>query len=288
MIGGRVVLLKSSMIRRGVGGHPLSMKITSIPQIYRHLTRWREIFAVLSKYGIANWISRLDLEFAKEFFKDPDGGSLARLSPETRIRLALNELGPTFIKLGQILSTRPDLVGVSLASELQRLQDEVRSDPPELVRAAVQTELSHNLDQHFASFDAQPLASASIGQCHAARLHSGEQVVVKVQHPGIQDKVRVDLDILVGMAILAERLPEFENYRPRAMVDEFQRSLLRELDFSREQRNMQQFASDFADDPTIRIPLPYAELSTSRVLTMQRLEGISCRRRKNCEKRATT
>src|SRR5271168_2873582 len=194
------------------------MKITSIPQIYRHIARWREIFSVLSKYGLANWISRLDLEFAKEFFKDQDGESLARLSAETRIRLALSELGPTFIKLGQILSTRPDLVGVPLATELQRLQDEVRSDPPEAVRAAVLAELAHSVDELFASFDDQPLASASIGQCHAARLHAGDRVVVKVQHPGIEDKVRVDLDILTGMAILAERLPEFENYRPRAMV----------------------------------------------------------------------
>ncbi len=250
------------------------MKITSIPQIYRHIARWREIFSVLSKYGLANWISRLDLEFAKEFFKDQDGESLARLSPETRIRLALNELGPTFIKLGQILSTRPDLVGVPLATELQRLQDEVRSDPPEAVRAVIQAELAHGVDELFASFDGQPLASASIGQCHAATLHAGDRVVVKVQHPGIHDKIRVDLDILTGMAILAERLPEFENYRPRSLVDEFQRSLLRELDFSREQRNMQQFASDFADDPTIRVPQPFAELSTARVLTMQHLDGI--------------
>jgi ubiquinone biosynthesis protein len=250
------------------------MKITSIPQIYRHLARWREIFSVLSKYGLANWISRLDLEFAKEFFKDPDGESLARLSRETRVRLALNELGPTFIKLGQILSTRPDLVGIPLATELQHLQDEVRSDPPDIVRAAVQAELGKSVDELFASFEDQPLASASIGQCHAARLQNGDSVVVKVQHPAIHDKVRVDLDILNGMAILAERVPEFENYRPRAMVDEFQRSLMRELDFSREQRHMQQFASDFAADETIRIPSPYPELSTARVLTMQRLEGI--------------
>ncbi|HWA97745.1 MAG TPA: AarF/ABC1/UbiB kinase family protein, partial [Pirellulales bacterium] len=106
------------------------MKITSIPQIYRHIARWREIIAVLSKYGLADWISRFDLEFAKGLFKDPGGELLARQSPETRVRLALNELGPTFIKLGQLLSTRPDLVGIKLATELQHLQDETRADPP--------------------------------------------------------------------------------------------------------------------------------------------------------------
>src|SRR5438132_1223467 len=100
------------------------MRITAIPQVYRHLARWREILAVLSKYGLADWISRWDLEFAKEFLKDRTGDALARHSTEQRIRMALNELGPTFIKLGQVLSTRPDLVGIKLAEELQHLQDE--------------------------------------------------------------------------------------------------------------------------------------------------------------------
>jgi ubiquinone biosynthesis protein len=250
------------------------MKISSIPQIYRHLARWREIFGVLSKYGLANWISHLDLEFAKELFKDPGGESLARLNPETRIRLALAELGPTFIKLGQILSTRPDLVGVELATELQRLQDETPSDSPDKVRAAIEAELRQPLEEAFACFDDRPLASASIGQCHAARLHSGEQVVVKVRHPGIEDKIRVDLDILTGLAMLAQRLPEFENYRPRAIVAEFQRTLRHELDFGREERNMQQVARDFAGDPRVRVPHSFPAFSSSRVLTMQRLDGI--------------
>jgi ubiquinone biosynthesis protein len=250
------------------------MKIASIPQIYRHVTRWREIFAVLSKYGLAGWVSRLDLEFAKEFFKDPDGGALARQTAETRVRLALNELGPTFIKLGQILSTRPDLVGVELAAELQHLQDEARADPPEAVRSLIETELGQGVEELFEFFDDRPLASASIGQVHAARLKTGERVVVKVQHAGIEDKVRVDLDILAGLAILAERLPEFENYRPRATVAEFTRILRRELDFGREERHMQQFATDFRDDPRIHIPRSYPDFCTSRVLTMEHLEGI--------------
>lgn len=250
------------------------MKITSIPQIYRHVSRWREIFAVLSKYGLANWASRLDLEFAKEFFRDPDGGALARHSPETRIRLALNELGPTFIKLGQILSTRPDIVGVELAAELQHLQDEVRADPPNIVRATIEAELGQPIEELFAEFDERPLASASIGQVHAAKLRTGERIVVKVQHAGIEDKVRIDLDILAGMAILAERIPEFVNYRPRATVAEFQRILRRELDFGREERHMQQFAQDFQNDPRVHIPCSIPEYCTSRVLTMEYLEGI--------------
>ncbi|MHB1037135.1 MAG: ABC1 kinase family protein [Pirellulales bacterium] len=250
------------------------MKISSIPQIYRNLNRWREILSVLSKYGLADWVSRLGLEFAKNLFKNRGGEVLARHTRETRIRLALTELGPSFIKLGQILSTRPDLVGVALAEELQQLQADVPADPPEVVRATIHRELGQPVEDLFAEFDEVAQASASIGQVHAARLRSGESVVVKVQRAGIERTVRVDLDILGGLAQLAERIPEFANYRPRATVAEFERTLRRELDFSREARHMQEFARDFADDPTVHIPQAYPRLSTSRVLTMERLEGI--------------
>jgi ubiquinone biosynthesis protein len=249
------------------------MKISSIPQIYRHLARWREIFSVLSKYGLADWISRLDLEFAKEFFKDAGGEALARQSHESRVRLALNELGPTFIKLGQVLSTRPDLVGVLLATELQHLQDETRADLASYVRGTIESELKQPLEALFDEFDDTPLASASIGQVHVARLKSGERVVVKVRHADIEKKVQVDLDILGGIATLAEQLPEFVNYRPRATVAEFQRTLRRELDLAREGRAMQQFSRHFADDERYCIPHFYAELSTPQVLTMQYLDG---------------
>lgn len=250
------------------------MKITSIPQIYRNVNRWGEILSVLSKYGLADWVSRLDIDFFKGLFKDADGEVLARRRPEVRIRLALNELGPTFIKLGQILSTRPDIIGVELAGELQHLQDEVRSDSAATVRQTIEDELGSPVDALFADFDDVPLASASIGQVHCARLHSGERVVVKVQHAGIEEKIRVDLDILGGLAQMAEMIPEFENYRPRATVEEFQRILLRELDFHREARHMQQFAQDFAGDPRVHVPHGYPELSTGRVLTMERLDGV--------------
>ena len=250
------------------------MKLSSIPQIYRHINRWGEIISVLSKYGLANWISRLGPEFAKDLLKEPGGTAIARHRWETRIRMALAELGPTFIKLGQVLSTRPDLVGVSLAEDLQNLQANVPADPPATVRATIEAELSQPVDQLFAEFDEKPLASASIGQVHRARLQTGELVVVKVQHADIERKVEVDLDILSGLAQRAERIAEFQNYRPRAIVAEFQRTFRRELDFSREQRNMQQFARDFAGDATIHIPRPYPEFSTSRVLTMDLVEGI--------------
>ncbi|REJ92270.1 MAG: AarF/ABC1/UbiB kinase family protein [Planctomycetota bacterium] len=250
------------------------MKITTIPAVYRNVNRWGEILTVLSKYGLAGWLSRFDLDFAKGWLRTRDGEALARMSSETRIRMALMELGPTFIKLGQILSTRPDLVGVELASELTHLQADVKADRPEQVRRLVEAELGEPIEVLFAEFDDQPLASASIAQVHRARLHSGEEVVVKVQHVGIEKTVTVDLEILSGLAQFAEMHPDLVNYRPRATVAEFQRTLRREIDFGREERNMQQFASDFAGDESVHIPRVYPELSTSRVLTMERLNGV--------------
>jgi len=250
------------------------MRISSIPQIYRHLNRWREILAVLSKYGLANWIDRLGPEFAKDLLKEPGGTAIARHPWKTRIRLALAELGPTFIKLGQLLSTRPDLVGGELAEELQQLQSNVPADPAEAIRAVILEDTGRPVEELFAQFDDQVLASASIGQVHAARLHTGERVVVKVQRADIRKKVEVDLDILVGLAQLAERIPEFRNFRPEATLSEFRRMMRRELDFGRELRNMQQFAINFAGNRAVRIPRVYPELSAARVLTMERIDGI--------------
>ncbi len=250
------------------------MKISTIPQLYRNLNRWGEILSVLSKYGLADWISRLDLDFAKGIFKDRGGEVLARLTRETRIRLALVELGPAFIKLGQILSTRPDLVGLDLANELQQLQTDVKPDAPEVARATIEAELGQPIEEIFDLYEPVPMASASIGQVHRARLKTGEAVVIKVQHAGIVERIHVDLEILGALAQMAERIPEFMNYRPRATVAEFQRMLRRELDFGREERYLQQFAQDFADNPSVRIPTVYPDLSTSRVLTMEMLDGI--------------
>jgi len=255
------------------------MKITTIPSVYRNVNRWGEILTVLSKYGLAGWLSRFDLDFAKRWLKNSDGESLAQMSGETRIRMALMELGPTFIKLGQILSTRPDLVGVDLAHELTHLQADVKTDPAEVVRKTIEAELGEPIGELFLEFDDRPLASASIAQVHRARLKTGEDVVVKVQHAGIQRTIRVDLEILSGLAQLAEKHPDLVNYRPRATVAEFQRTLRREMDFGREERNMQQFASDFAGDPTVRIPRVYPELSTPRVLTMEFLDGVKLSQR---------
>ena len=228
----------------------------------------------LSKYELAAWIGRLGPDFAKDLLKARGGAAIARVPWETRLRLAMAELGPTFIKLGQVLSTRPDLVGVRLADEFQHLQADVAADPPAVVRRLIEAELGQPIETLFAEFEPEAMASASIGQVHRARLHSGEAVVVKVLHADIEKKVAVDMDILAGLAQMAEMIPDFRNYRPAAIAAEFQRAMRRELDFGREERNIQQFAHDFRNDPTVHIPRTYPALSSRRVLVMELLDGI--------------
>jgi ubiquinone biosynthesis protein len=250
------------------------MRIRTIPQVYRNVNRWREILAVLTKYGLAGWLSRLRLSAPLRGLFKSTAPQPANATRETRIRLALQELGPTFIKLGQVMSTRPDLVGAELAEELERLQTAVPADPPEAVAELILEELGRPIDEVFLEFCETPVASASIGQVHRARLHSGEDVAVKVQRRHIGRLVRVDLDILQGLAQLAERLPDLEGYRPTAAVAEFQRALRRELDFDRERRHMEEFRRHFDGSTLVRIPRPYAELSTDRLLVMEWLDGV--------------
>ncbi len=252
----------------------MKMSISSIPQIYRNLKRWREILSVLSKYGLADWLSRTNIDFVKDQLKAPDVAALARLTPETRIRLALSELGPTFIKIGQLLSTRPDIVGSELSDELKQLQCDAPADSFAKVQETMESELGQRLDELFSEFDEQPIASASIGQVHRARLVNGQVVAVKVQHADIELKIRDDLEVLAGLAQIAERFEDFRPYRPAKLMAEMSRTLRRELDFGREERNLQQFSALLAKDTTIRIPQPYTEFCTSRVLTMEYMEGV--------------
>jgi ubiquinone biosynthesis protein len=250
------------------------MKITSIPQIIRNVKRWTEIISVLSRYGLADWLSQLNIDFAKDALRNRDGEILARHTRETRIRMALTDLGPTFIKLGQLLSTRPDVVGVELADELRKLQTGVPSDPPKAVRDLIAAELGQPVEELFARFDDVPVASASIGQVHRATLHDGAEVVVKIQHADIEGVIREDLEVIAGLAQLAEHVPELVPYRPKSMAAEMARTLRRELDFALEERNLQQFTAQLADNAGVRVPKTFPEFCTSRVITMEWLDGI--------------
>ncbi|MEZ6087881.1 MAG: AarF/UbiB family protein [Pirellulaceae bacterium] len=251
------------------------MKIASIPQLYRNLRRCQEMLMVLNRYGLADWMSHFPKLPFSDVLKDNQGKPLTKHSREVRIRLALTELGPTFIKLGQILSARPDLVGPSLASELRQLHASVPPDPPDVVEATLRAEIGERFAEEFAEFNPVPIAVASIGQVHRGRLRDGTVVAIKIQRQGIEKTVLRDLDVLSGFAQLAQRVSSLAAWGPVELVDQMGPMLRRELDFERELQNMRLFGGFLENDAKIHIPKTFGRLSTRRVLVMQWLSGES-------------
>jgi ubiquinone biosynthesis protein len=250
----------------------------ALPAITRNARRFEEIARVLLKYGLAEWMGDALPSALSSRLASIDGQTLTEVRREERIRLALSELGTTFIKLGQVLSTRPDLVGPEIAEELSHLQASSPADAPDVVRSRIEAELDAPLEDVFTEIDLEPIASGSIGQVHAARLPGGERVVVKVQHPDIERRILTDLDILDGLAELAEtRSAELRLLAPRAVARQFRRRMINELDFERERRNLERFRRQFARDDRVTFPAPHAALSTRRLLTMERIDGRSVR-----------
>jgi ubiquinone biosynthesis protein len=249
------------------------MKITSIPQLYRNLNRWREILAVLRRYGMANWLSQFRLPF-RDALKDRGGVPLSQYTREERVRMVLTELGPTFIKLGQILAARPDLVGPKLAEELKKLRADVSPDTIQQVRKTLAQELGADFEKHFQSIDPHPLATASIGQVHRAVLCDGTPVVIKVQRADIERTMRQDVEVLSGLAQLAERVETLAAWGPAGMASQLAPMMLRELDFSRERQNLDFFAHAFERRKLdVVIPRPVNQLCSRRVLVMNELRG---------------
>jgi ubiquinone biosynthesis protein len=251
------------------------MDLPSTAQIPGDVARAYEVARVLIKYGVATWLKGTEWEPARRMLTSHTGEFLTDQSFAVRLRMALTDLGTTFIKLGQVLGTRPDLVGLDIARELSRLQNAAPPDAPDVAIATVEKELGRPISECFLEFDRDATASASIGQVHHAKLPNGQPVVVKVQHPGIEGTIRRDLNILASLAALAERQDDLKRYQPVAVVREFRQTLMRELDFRREMRNLLQFRRNFAEDQTVVFPKPYPDLCTGRVLTMQRLNGTS-------------
>lgn len=251
------------------------MKLDTLSRLERHAKRLGEIATVLGKYGLADLFGGFNYPWLKDRLLSGDGQKLTDFTTEAKVRLALTELGTTFIKLGQMLSTRGDLVGPALARELAELQANVPPDPTETARATIEADLGKPIAELFAEFDDKPVASASIAQVFAARLHTGESVVVKVLRAGIVEKVTTDLEIVQGLAELLEKhSPMLRPYQPVSIVRQFRRTLLREMDFTYERRNLENFAENFADDETVHIPQVYDDLCSRRVVTMERLRGI--------------
>lgn len=189
--------------------------------------------------------------------------------------MAFEQLGPTFVKLGQLLATRPDLIPLEFSQEFQKLHDQVPGVPFADIEALLASHFGAPLQDVFSSFDTTPMAAASIAQVHRARLKDGTSVVVKVQRPGIEKTIHDDLHTLKLLAELANRyIPEVRPFNPIAIVNEFGRSLEQETNFIIEANNIRRFATNFADDPHVKIPNVYGQFTGRRVLVMEALEGI--------------
>jgi ubiquinone biosynthesis protein len=247
----------------------------AIERLERNARRVQEIVTVLVKYGLADWLRKVPGSRMDRWLRNAEGQTIPELSRAERIRFALTELGTTFIKLGQALSTRPDFVGEETARELGKLQSEAPPEPPGVAEATLEEELGRRPRSLFAHFERVPFASASIAQVHHARLRSGEEVVVKIQREGIEKRIETDLSILADLAELAEKhVEELKPYRPVETVRQLAKTLRGELDFARERGNLEEFRRNFAEDEGVRFPRPWNEFSSRRVLTMERMEGI--------------
>ncbi|WP_342430340.1 AarF/ABC1/UbiB kinase family protein [Neobacillus sp. FSL H8-0543] len=243
----------------------------------RHIQRYRDIVYAFTRYGFGFVMKELGLlDLLKLPKRDLEGANeqLQRRTTGERIRMFLEDLGPTFVKIGQIASTRPDIIPADIILELEKLQDRVSLFPFEEVKKIIEEEFAEPLEVSFAEFQEVPLAAASIGQVHYAVLQTGEKVAVKVQRPYIKKVIETDLEILQDLARLAEsRLDWGARYPIRDIVEELARSIREELDYENEGRNADRIANQFKNDPTILIPKVYWEYTTSKVLTMEYYEG---------------
>ena len=244
---------------------------------------WRmlRIVRVLVRHGLDEFVFTLHLFRPYRFilFVFPGYWFRDRNVPRgQRLREALEELGPVFVKFGQVVSTRPDLIPADIAVELTRLQDDVLPFPGDEAREVIERALDAPLSEHFASFDVQPLASASVAQVHGATLQDSTEVVVKVLRPGIEKVIEQDLQLLYQLARLADRhWPNARRLRPLEVVDDYDKTIHDELDMMREGANASQLRSNFLDSDMIYVPQIYWDHSCREVLVMERVEGIPIR-----------
>ena len=247
--------------------------------VVRDLPRVRDIIAILARHGMGNLVQRLGLakgiEKAGDLLNIPGNHEIEMIEPEVRMRRVLEELGPTFIKLGQVLATRVDMFPPEWIDEFEKLQSDAPALPFEELLPELQVALGQDPHELFDELDPQPIGSASIAQVHRARLKNGEEVVLKIRRPNIIPKIEADLRVLGHIAALAEfEFPELRRYQPGKVVDEFARSLRRELNLSTEARNMERFARNFAGNDDIVIPQVYTEWTSERLIVQGYIGGI--------------
>lgn len=276
-------------------------RLGAINRTYRHLTRYQRILRVLFKYGFHDLVDYLHidqyLETGLQMINRKPRERIFRHSRPERLRMGLEELGPTFIKLGQLLSTRPDFIPPEYLEELAKLQDDVPPFSYEEVRRIFQEDCGKDPLEIFSSFGSEPLAAASISQVHHARVRvsavsatpkngTGDgaenrqkmrerHVVVKVQRPGLESIIEIDVEILAQIAgLMEDHFEEVQGHQPTAIVQEFARSLSREIDFTIELANIQHFSRQVEGNPYIYVPEVFPALSTERILVMERIDGI--------------
>ncbi|MBN1364820.1 MAG: AarF/ABC1/UbiB kinase family protein [Syntrophaceae bacterium] len=246
---------------------------------YRNLKRYRQILTILFRYGFDDIVERLNIdqyiEVGLQVLSRKKRENVEKLSRAERLRLLFEELGPSFIKFAQVLSTRPDIIPADVIKEFEKLQDEVPPFSYAEAKEMIEADLHDNIENIFFTFDETPIASASIAQVHKAVLNNGDIVAVKIQRPGIRKIIEVDLEIMLHLATLMEKnIEEIALQKPTQIIEEFTRTLERELDFTTEAASMERTAIQFMDDETIYIPKIYSDFSTERILTMEYVEGI--------------
>jgi len=246
---------------------------------YRTALRVKQIASVFLKYGFGRFIDQIRLSryipFITRLKTFGQWPALKAPAIGERMRLAFEELGPSFIKLGQILSARPDLIGVEFADEFKKLQDEVPPFPAQEAKLLVEAELGKKVSELFSHFHEEPLAAASIAQVHAAVLKDGSRVVAKVQRPAIEETIEIDIEIMRTIARLMEKnMPESRFFNPTGIIEEFAKTVRKELNFIEEARNCDRFRKNFEYEPDIYFPQVFWEYTTEKVFVMERIDGV--------------
>lgn len=256
------------------------LPITQINRNIRSLKRYKQVLGVLIKYGFGHVIEQLNINYYLELGKrivtfGAISKDIERLTPPERLRMAMEELGPSFVKLGQLLSTRPDLIPKNYADEFRKLQDKVPAVPFAEIKKQIEIQFGQPIEKLYARIEEEPIAAGSIAQVHRATLHSGEDVVVKVRRPGILKILETDLDILAGLAYLVENhLPATDLYDPSGAVREFRRTIFREIDFTREGHTTDRFAAHSREQAAAYTPRVFWAQTGENVLTLEYVAGV--------------
>jgi ubiquinone biosynthesis protein len=254
--------------------------MVKIKDTYKNIKRSREIVGVFMRHGLGYVFDMPQMEkylkiSNRIILRKKDDDNLKKFTIEERIRMALEELGPTFIKLGQVVSTHPDLVSPELMAELSKLQDKISPIDLSIIKNQIEKELGSSIEELFGSFSERPIAAASLSQVHKAKLKNGEIVAVKVQRPGISEIVENDISILYELVDLVEmKWFKHTSYSPKEFVDEFAETIRIEMDFKYEAQSAQKFAFNFRESDTVKIPKVYEEFTTKKIIVTEFIKGV--------------